>query len=65
MYINYSCKETCNMDHACGNTNCSANPRFKSTRRKAVTPASMMASIITKNAEVVDGPDNTHEVIDG
>lgn len=26
--MNYTCKETCNMDKHCGNKHCSANPKY-------------------------------------
>lgn len=26
--MNYTCKETCNMDKPCGNRHCSANPKY-------------------------------------
>lgn len=32
--MNYTCKETCNMDKPCGNHHCSANPKYVPPKSK-------------------------------
>ena len=32
--MNYTCKETCNMDKPCKNKHCSANPKYIPHKRK-------------------------------